>query len=51
MGNLDRIVRRAWPDESGSVSAEYALLLAGIAAAIFAIVIALGGRIEALYTI
>ncbi|MCP3939184.1 MAG: hypothetical protein GY708_27865 [Actinomycetia bacterium] len=49
MGNRDKTVKLY--NERGSVSAEYALLLTGIAVAIAAIVFALGGRIEALYTI
>lgn len=46
---LARLARRFWADEGGATAIEYALIAAGVGAAIAATVVAVGDRMEEVY--
>ncbi len=45
-----QMVKRLWRDEEGPTAVEYALMLAGVAALVIAIVFSLGGSVSAKFT-
>lgn len=47
---MSRGLEQLWADDEGATAVEYGLMVAGIAAVIVAVVIALGGKVNTAFT-
>lgn len=47
---IRRDLRELWSDDRGATAVEYALIVAGVASVIVAIVLALGGKVQTTFT-